>query len=405
MRRVYRYRLHPTGGQARALETHLAAGCQLYNAALEQRHRAYREHGKSVSFGEQSAELRELRALGLVPADGNFWSQQAVLRQLDRAFAAFFRRAKQGERPGYPRFKSDRRFSTLTWTFKGNAGGVSLTDQGRLRLQGVGCVKVKWHRSIPHGADLGEVKVTRSSDGKRWHACFCVELPDPAACEETGEMVGIDLGVRKLVSLSTGEQIGGPRAGRAGSAKTRRAARKVARRQRGSNRRCKAVLLLARQREREANQRRDHGHKLSRQLVDRFDLIAHENLNVRNMLRSARGTVEQPGINVAQKRGLNREISDQGWSQFLSFLAYKAEEAGRQVIAVPPPNTSRTCAECTHVDARSRNGSRFRCTACSHTADADVNAAQVILARALAQTKLRPGWGRQAKTAALAAVA
>jgi putative transposase len=404
--RVYRYRLYPTRGQREALEKQVGFACELYNAALEQRRDAWQRHKESVGYHEQSAELRVLRAAGLLPAEANFWSQQAVLRQLDRAFEAFFRRLKRGESPGYPRFKSARRFDTLTWTMKGNAGGVALAERSRLRLQGVGHVKVKWHRAIPESAALGEVKVTRSSDGRRWHVAFYAELPDPEPQKPTGRVVGVDLGVRRLASLSTGERLCGPRAGKAARPAVRRAARKVARRARGSNRRRKAAAQLDRQCEREANRRRDRAHKLTRKLVERFDLIAHEDLRVRDMMRSARGTATEPGTGVAAKRALNREIADQGWSQMLSFLAYKAEEAGRRVVSIPPQNTSRTCAECGAVDARSRRAERFRCVACGHTADADVNAARVILNRALARDGIeRPGRGRQAPTEAVAAVA
>lgn len=409
MVRVYRYRLYPTRQQREALTQQLRACRELYNAALEHRRRMWREHRVSVRYGDQSAELRELRAAGLVPRDANFWSQQATLRQLDRAFGAFFARVARREKPGFPRFKGARRFDTLTWTCKGNAGGVKITEQGRLYLQGVGPVKVKWHRLIPAGSTLGEVKVTRSSDDRRWHVCFYVELPDAGLEREptVGDTcVGIDLGVRQLISLSTGEQLTGPRCAERGRATLKRAARRASRRKRGSRRRAKAVALLARHREREAARRRDHAHKLSRQLVDRFELIAVEDLRIGNMLRSASGTLECPGVRVSQKRALNRQIADQGWGQLVSMLAYKAEEAGRRLIKVEPANTSRTCARCGAVDARSRHGERFRCVACGHPDDADVNAARVILQRALVREQAnRPGRGRQASTAALAAVA
>jgi putative transposase len=407
--RTYRYRLYPTRAQREALDEQLGACCELYNAALEHRRRMWHEHGVSVSYGAQSAELRRLRAAGLVPAEANFWSQQAVLRRLDRAFGAFFRRAAAGEKPGFPRFKSRRRFDTLTWTFKGNAGGVQITDRGQLRLQGVGGVKVKWHRPLPEDATLGEVKVTRSRDARRWHVCFYGDLPDPPAADRgvgPRPAIGIDLGVRHLMSLSTGERRAGPRAGERGRVAVRRAARKVARRRHGSHRRQNAAAALARQREREANRRRDSAHKVSREIAGRFNVIGVEDLRVRNMLRSASGTLPQPGRNVAQKRGLNRRIADQGWGQLVAMLAYKAEEAGGQLIKVNPANTSRTCAHCGTVDDRSRHAERFRCTACQHTDNADVNAAKVILARALAHEQTsRPGRGRQAPTDALAAVA
>lgn len=404
--RVYRYRLYPTRRQRQALEAQLRDACELYNAALAQRRWAWRDHRVCVRYRDQSAELRELRAEGLLTAEANFWSQQAVLRRLDRAFQAFFGRVARGEKPGYPRFKSHRRFDTLTWTLKANAGGVGLTDHRRLRLQGVGAVKLKWHRPIPADAALGEVRVTRSRDGRRWHACLCAELPEPPARLPRGEVVGIDLGVRRLVSLSTGAQFEGPCPGRAASAAVRRAARRLARRKRGSERRHKAVALLARHREREGNRRRDAAHKLSRQLVDRFDLIALEDLRIKNMLRSAKGTPAHPGRNVAQKRALNRQIADQGWAGLVTLLAYKAEEAGTRVVTVNPAGTSRTCAACLTRDARSRSAERFCCTACGHADDADINAAKVILQRGLAQNELnRPGRGRQAITPAIAGVA
>lgn len=338
----------------------------------------------------------------------NFWTQQAVLRSLDRAFEAFFRRLARGETPGYPRFKSHSRFSTLAWGFTGHAGGCAITTERRLRLQGVGCVKVKWHRPIPENAALRELRVTRKGVGSRarFYAAVSLQLPCPKPLAPTGEVAGMDMGVRTFAALSTGERIAGPRAGRVGRAKVRRAGRRVARRKQGSRRFRKATALLAREREREANRRRDAAHKAARELVSRFDLIAREELAIPNMLRSARGSVERPGRNVAAKCALNREIADQGWAMFLRFLADKAEEAGRRVVKVHPGGTSRTCAACGVEHARSRSDACFRCVACGYADDADVNAAKVILARALeASGEKRPGRGRQAKTVALAAVA
>lgn len=404
--RAYRHRLYPTRAQAIALNAQLASCCDLYNAALEHRRTLWREHGVSVSYGDQSAELRALRAAGLLPADANFWSQQHTLRRLDRAFAAFFARLKTGEKAGYPRFKSRRRFDTLLWTLKGHAGGVTIKN-GRLGLQGVGAVKVRWHRPLPEGATFGEVKVTRAGDGRRWHVSISVELADPGERQHPHPeaMVGIDLGVRDFAAFSTGERVAGPNASKRNAAATRRAARKVARRKRGSHRRRKAAVLLARHREREANRRRDHAHKLSRRIASEFALIGMEDLKIGNMLRSAGGSLAEPGTAVARKRGLNRSISDQGWGQFAHFVAYKAEEAGGQTIKVNPARTSQTCAECGHVDRRSRHGKRFCCIGCGGTTDADVNAGQEILARALKLAGIsRPGWGRQTQTTALVAV-
>jgi putative transposase len=408
VRRVYSFRLYPTRREREAIDRQLGAACELYNAALEQRRWAWRDCGQSIGYGDQSAELRELRAAGLVDRGANFWSQQAVLRQLDRAFGAFFGRLRRGERAGYPRFKSARRFATLTWTLKGNAGGVGLTEGGRLRLQGIGCLKVKWHRELPTDAVLGEVKLTRRAGGRhgfRYQVAFYAELPEPQQRpQHRGGAVGIDVGIRSFASLSTGEQLQGPLAGRGDAGSLARLQRAWARTKRGSKRRAKAAARIARARERQANRRRDAAHKASRALAQRFSLLAVEDLKIKAMMRSAKGTVERPGTNVAAKRGLNRAIADQGWGQFLSMLAYKAEEAGGRLVRVDPRGSSQTCSACQQRDRRNRRGPVFCCLACGHTGDADINAASVLLALALAQQQ-RPGRGLQAQTDALASVA
>jgi putative transposase len=163
----------------------------------------------------------------------------------------------------------------------------------------------------------------------------------------------------------------------------------LARKQRWSNRRRKAVGRVAACYRKARNQRRDHAHRLSRQLVKDYDVIAHERLAISNMMRrppsrpDGKGGFEQNGLTA--KVGLNRSIQDAGWGQLLRFITYKAEEAGRQVIAVDARNTSRRCAQCGHIDARNRRGTVFRCAACGHYDQADVNAARSILRAGLAQ--------------------
>jgi putative transposase len=407
--RTYRYRLYPTRLQRQALEAQLRFACDLYNAALEQRRDAWRRCAKSVHYYDQSAELTELRhhAPDLLPVGGmNFWCQQEVLCRLDRAFSRFFRRVERGDRPGYPRFKGPGRFSTLAWSVAGNAGGVALTADGRLRLQGIGGVKVKWHRALPERGKLSQVRVTRRRGGQRgsrYYAAFQVELPDPEPRTHPGGAVGLDLGIRSFARLSTGEAVEGPRAGELGASKLRRLQRAYARTRRGSKRRAKAAARIARAREREANRRRDAAHKAARSLAERFSLVAVESLNLTGMLRSAAGTAAEPGRGVAAKSVLSRKISDQGWAQFVQMLVYKAEEAGGRVIRVDPHGSSQTCGECQLRDRRSRRGALFRCVACGRTADADTNAARVLLSRALAGPE-GPGRGLQSPTDALVSV-
>jgi putative transposase len=156
----------------------------------------------------------------------------------------------------------------------------------------------------------------------------------------------------------------------------------VSKRKRRGKNRAKAVANLARVHEKIARQRRNYAHVVSRQLVDEYDTIVLEKLQVRNMTRSAKGTVEHPGRNVAAKAGLNRALLDAGFSMIAQLIAEKAERAARQIIYVDPHYSSQTCAQCGHVAAENRSGIRFRCIACGHADHADVNAARVILFRA-----------------------
>ncbi len=358
--RVWRYRLYPTSSQVDALEAQLDFACDLYNAALEQRIAAYRQSGATVGLSGQQRELTALRRDPDAP-EMNYAAQEMVLQRLNLAFGAFFRRLRQGESPGFPRFKPRQRFNTLSW--RTATGGAAIVND-RLRIQGVGHIKVKWHRELP-----GEVRQTRiTRRNGRWYVAFTVRMEQPEPLPATGEQVGVDLGVRVFASLSNGETIKGPRPGWQAAPAIRRAQRKVTRRQRGSNRRRKAVAELARRREREANRRLDAAHKAARSLVDRFDLIVVEDLKPPEMVKGG--------------RWLAREISDQGWSQFLKCLEDKAESAGRRVVRVNPKNTSRRCFACGRVDPASRKGPLYLCTTCGHEDDADVNAAKNILHRA-----------------------
>jgi putative transposase len=356
MIRTYRYRLYPTRCQVEVLEEHLGWACDLYNAALEQRRTAYRDFGVSVRLNEQQHELTAIRRDG---PDMNYVSQEMVLQRLNLAFDAFFRRLRSGEKPGFPRFRAKTRFNTLAW--RRGQGGATIVN-GRLRIQGVGHIKVKWHRDLP--SEPKQTRITRRNG--RWYVAFTVEV-EAAPLPATGAAIGVDLGVRQFATLSDGTHIVGPRSGRVAAPAIRRAQRKVDRRQRGSHRRRKAVANLARRREREADCRLDAAHKAAKSLVGSFDLIAVEDL--------------KPSRMVHGHRSLNREINDQGWAQFLRCLDEKAESAARKVVRVDPRYTSQRCHECGTVDRDSRHGPRFDCTACGHSADADVNAARNILAR------------------------
>jgi putative transposase len=211
----------------------------------------------------------------------------------------------------------------------------------------------------------------------RWHVAFAA-IPDPVPAPRTGEVVGIDRGVAVSAALSTGEMLHAPGLTTREKARLLRLKRKLARARRGSNRRARVRLAIARLRARETDRRRDWAEKTSTGIARRFDVIRVEDLQIRHMTRSAKGTAENPGLNVRAKAGLNRQILRSGWGLLVRRLHDKAP--GR-VEKITPAFTSQRCSACGHVDRKSRESQAgFRCTACGYACHADVNAARNIAA-------------------------
>ncbi|MBV8305360.1 MAG: transposase, partial [Acidimicrobiia bacterium] len=352
------------------------------NAALEERRGAWTWERRSVSRYEQ---FRTLTGLRVVRPEVLAWGVtvcRGTLTRLDRAFAAFYRRCAAGETPGYPRFRSAHRWDSVQWD---DASGWRLdTEARRLRLCGIGSLKIRIHRA-PEGAPKA---LTVRREGRRWWVTVrCVDVP-AEPLPPNGRRVGIDLGVEVLVATSDGELVANDRHARRSAARLARAQQDLVTKQRRSQRRRLAVDRVAAAHRKVRAQRADTLHKLSRRLVNHYDLIVHEKLVVPNMVRrpaprpAGDGTYEPYGATA--KSGLNRSIHDAGWGLLLAMIAYKAEGAGRTVIAVDPRNTSRRCAACGHVSVRNRRGTVFECQACGHAAHADTNAAVNILRAGLA---------------------
>jgi putative transposase len=386
MNRVFRYRLYPTAKQSDTLRLMLEDHCSLYNAALQERRDAYRHPSKTlIKYRDQSVQLKTIRQFDPNQKRWSFASQQQTLRRLDVAFQAFFRRIRSGAEPGYPRFRSKHRFDTVT--FVNGDGGAFIPETNRVRIQGVGHVKVKLHR--PVRGIVKQFSVTRT--GRHWYLnLICVDVPQQVR-PLTGAVVGIDRGVTHLLADSDGKLHQNPRYGKQSQDDLAKAQRELAGKKRGSNNRRRSVERVAKLHRHIRNQRVNRLHEISRELVNTYDLIVLEDLKIRNMTRSASGTIEEPGVNVAQKSGLNRAILDSGWGVLHGLIGYKAEEAGIEVMTVNPRNTSRTCYECKFVDAGNRNGEMFKCLRCGHTDHADINAAKNIL---------RLGLSRRTATAA-----
>lgn len=394
MIRAYKSLLRPTARQTAALGEMLRDHCSLYNGALHERRDAYRHSSKTtVRYGDQSAQLKDIRAFD--PERQGRWSfssQQATLRRSDKAFAAFFRRVKAGRTPGYPRFKGVGHFDTVTFPKDGDGCRWDSTPhdrQTRVRLQGVGHVRVHQHRPVQ-----GRVKtISVKREGTRWYAVLACDNVPAEELPPTGAIVGIDMGVTHFLTTSDGEHVANPRFLQAmadGLAKAQRHLATFPKRTRQRTKRHrtaarKAAELHAKIR----RQRADFHHKTARALVADHDVIAHERLNTAGMTKAPapKADPEQPGgflpNGAAAKAGLSRSILDAGWAQFLGILAYKAESAGRLMVPVDARNTSRTCPERGHVAKENRvTQERFRCTACGFAANADHVGATNVLNRA-----------------------
>lgn len=383
-----RYRLYLTPDQeARAAAT--AGACRaVFNAALEQRQSAYRLTGRSPGYTSQCRDLtdarREIEWLAEAPAQ----ALQQSLRDLNGAFERFF--AGQGR---YPRFRSKGARESFRLP-QGRDIAVRRLNRrwGEVRLAKLGWSRFRFTR--PVGGQVRHATVARDALG--WHISLCVETPRELAKPNSGSAIGLDLGVTIAIADSDGGLNDVPGLGRGEAERLRRLERKAGRQEaarrrrspgerRRSRRHQRTLDSIARLKAREARIRKDCLHRISCQLAKNHGLIAIEQLSVGKMTRSARGTIEQPGRRVRAKAGLNRAILRSGWGELHRQLAYKADWYGATVKCVSAAYTSQTCAECGHVDARSRRSRNdFACLACGHHSHADVNAARVILARAIA---------------------
>jgi len=376
MKRTERLKLYPTRRQALRLQLCLDICRQLYNLALEHRRNAWRERKLSITHKIQYKQLTELRAADPRVAAVYRELEDSALRKLDLSFAAFFRRVRTGDTPGFPRFRAARRYNTLEFPHGYRALRFSPT-QLKVVIPGVGSVRIRKGREVPA---FGRAMIVRSPRG--WYALFeCEREVQPLP--PTGLSIGVDVGVATLYATSDGEFAPHAALGQKAAAALGRAQRQVARRKRGSSGRRDAVKQLARANDALRWARRDWHHKLARLLVRSYDCIALEKLNVSTMTRSARGTVTQPGRSVAAKAALNRKILDAGWRQFTNIVLAKAEEAGRASVFVKAQYSSQTCAECGYVAPENRRSqASFICQRCGHSDHADVNAAKIILKRA-----------------------
>ena len=382
MKRAYKLRAYPTrpqeGRAVRLLHDH----CGLYNAALAERREAWRMRRVPIRYGDQAAQLKEIRAAD--PSGQGRHSctaQQQTLRRLGVTFGAFFRRAKAGHRAGYPRFKPYQRFDQVLFV-NGDGAKWEPADSGRwahATFQAVGRVKVGQHRTV-----RGRVKTLQlKREYRRWYVIVVAEQI-PEALAATGRQVGIDVGVVRFLTTSDGEVVANPRFLDQARVAIAGLERRKTRAESGSGNRKRIRQRLAREWRKVRNQRRDFHHKTARALIDAYEAIALEDLRVPEMTRrpaprpDGRGGYEPNRARA--KAGLNRSILDAGWGQFRSILAAKAESAGRRIVLVNPAWTSIDCHACGARCTRPQQ-STVVCSTCGNH-DADLNAARNIATRA-----------------------
>lgn len=356
---AYKYRIYPTKQQKQVIHFTLERCCLIYNRLLEERILAYKNEGKSLNYYDQANTFNERKQY--IPTLKQVHSQvlQDVAKRLDKAFQAFFRRIKNGEKPGFPRFKPEQRYDSFTYP----QGGHMIIGN-KVRLSKIGDVKIKLHRQ-----PQGKFKTcTITVKNGKYYACFSCEV-DQQPLPPSTEKIGVDLGLLHLAVTSEGETFEAPKNLRKNEKHLKQLGRSVSRKKKGSNRRKKSICVLAKLHERVANQRKDHAHKVSRQLVNRYGLIAFENLNVQGMIKN---------------HHLAKSIADAGWNQLVQFTTYKAESAGRRIVQVDPRNTSQLCSNCGTKVKKALSVRMHRCEQCGYIADRDENAARNILQRALA---------------------
>lgn len=382
---TYHFRLRPTRGQRVRLDAMLDEQRVLYNAALEERIDAWRKRRAGISYVDQCQSLTAIRAddpggHGAVPAVMGRWT----LKRLDDAFAGFFRRAKAGGKPGFPRFRSAHRwrsFGLVEWS------GCRVMN-GFIVLKGLDrALRVSWHRALPPDAVIKGATFTKSCD--RWSVNLQIATTAVAATSHAvpETFAGVDVGVEHLAAWDDGEThgfIANRRVGERSRKAQRRAQRALARCRRGSKGRAKAKACLARIHRRTAEARATTLHTAAAQLTARFETVAVEKLRVAPMTRSAAGTAEEPGARVRQKSGLNRAILDAAFGRLASLIRYKAEKAGGQMVLVDARGTSQQCSGCGARTPKGLAEREHRCPHCGLVLQRDINAARNIRARGLA---------------------
>ncbi|MDG7018500.1 MAG: transposase [Nitrososphaerota archaeon] len=369
---AFRFRLYPNCEQEERMLRTMEACRRLWNDALAHRKLRWEKFRQSTSYSHQAWVLTAERHADPVLAEVYSQAAQDVLRRLDRAFEAFF----QG-RAKYPRFKKLSSAGSFAYPQAYNGSVKPDVVRRRLFLSKVGNVKAVFHRPLPKDVRMKTCTVVREPDGKWYASLVCEEvvlLQDvrtPAMMQQpAGSPVGVDLGLLSLIATSDGTKVEHPKLLRKAEKRLKHLQHSLSHKRKGSNNRSRARRRLASQHARVRRQRADFNHKLSTGLVRGHSLIAFEDLRVRNTVRN---------------HTLAKSIHDAGWSQLVRFAEYKGSKAGKPVVRVPAAYSTQECFFCGALNKVPLSVRQSECASCGRTLDRDVNAARIVLKRAIAQ--------------------
>jgi len=358
-KRAYKYRFYPTDEQKKILAQTFGCCRFVYNWGLSTRKTAYFQHGKSLYYNDLAAMLPALKEQYPWLRDTSSVPLQQALRHLDRAFVNFF----EG-RAAYPTFKKKRHEQSAT--FVSNA---FMWDRQALTLAKMYApLEIVWHRPLPQGCKPSSVTIIKDSANRYFVSILVADDIKPLPM--VNQMVGLDLGIKSMVALSTGESVGNPRYFAKDEKRLAKAQRRLAKKKKGSKNRNKARLKVAKIHARIADRRRDYQHKLSTRIAHENQVICVESLAVKNMVKN---------------HSLAKAISDVGWGEFVHQLEYKSQWYGRTLIKIDRFSpSSKTCHACKHVlDSLLLDIREWVCPACGVVHDRDTNAALNILAEGL----------------------
>lgn len=358
MIKAFKYKLEPTKAQVAKLTWTLDRCRELYNAGLENRITAYRKAGVSINYHSQAVSLPEVKEARPEYNDVHSQVLQDVLKRLDKAYQAFFKRVKRGVKAGFPRFQGKYRFDSFTYP------QYKQSPTEHVYLPKIGNVRIRLSRPLEGNVKTCTVKRDACGD---WFVIFTCEV-EVKPLPSTGSSIGIDLGVSHIVVTSKGEKVETPKHFSKAEKALRKAQRRLARRKKGSVRREKARRLVAKQHRKVQRQRVDFLHKLSTDLIKENDVIQIEDLNIKGLASGM----------------LAKSVNDAAWGTLTQMLDYKAEYAGRQVVRVDPRYTSQDCSDCGHRSGKKPLHIRkWVCENCGSIHDRDINAAKNIQARAV----------------------